>query len=77
MFWVYVGTDPVGQFVNILRDEDELLGGDDVRFRLVLQTEDQGEAIRVAEQEKQRIREERRRPIDRDALERAASGPPT
>jgi hypothetical protein len=74
---VFVGSDAVGQFVNILRDEDELLGGDGVRFRLVLQTGDHGEVIRVAEQEKQRIREERRRPTDWDAPERAASGRPT
>ena len=76
MFWVYVGTDAVGQFVNILRDGDELLGGDGVRFTLVLQTDDHGEAFRVAEQEKQRIREERRRPIDWDALARAATAQP-
>ena len=48
MYWVFVGTDAVGQFVNILRDEDELLGDDGVRFRLVLQTEDHGEAVRAA-----------------------------
>jgi hypothetical protein len=56
VLWVVVGTDAVGSFVMLLRDEDKLLGGDGVRFRLALQTEDQTEVATVADQEHRRIR---------------------
>ena len=42
--------DSAGASPLILRDDDEaLLGGDGVRFRLVAETDDHGEAVRVAE----------------------------
>ena len=47
--------DPAGVCVNILRDDAEPLPrGDGVRYRLVAQTDDHGEAIRVAELLKRR-----------------------
>jgi len=48
--------DSAGASPLILRDDDEtLLGGDGVRFRLVAETDDHGEAERVAEQLRRQI----------------------
>jgi len=48
--------DSAGASPLILHDDDEaLLGGDGVRFRLVAETDDHGEAVRVAEQLRRQI----------------------
>jgi hypothetical protein len=51
MIWAAIlRFDPAAVCVNILRDDAEPLpGGDGVRYRLVAQTDDHGEAIRVAQ----------------------------
>jgi hypothetical protein len=41
--------DGAGETVTLVRPEEELIGGPEVRFRLAAQTEDYGLAVRVAD----------------------------
>ena len=53
---VMLRFDPVGVCVNIVREGSEpLLGGDRVRYRLVAETDDHGEAVAVADLLRRRI----------------------
>ena len=55
MFFLYVGTDHLGEFIRLV-DEDDTLPTGSVRWRLVAQTEDHREAIRLAERPKRQRR---------------------
>jgi hypothetical protein len=46
---VLLRFDSAGACVNIPREDDEPLMGDGVRYRLVAQTDDHGEAVAVAD----------------------------
>jgi hypothetical protein len=49
-YTVLLCFDSAGPSPLILRDDDEaLISGDGVRFRLAAETDDHGEAVRVAE----------------------------
>jgi hypothetical protein len=49
MYWVVIGTDERGSCSRLLRENDDLLGGN-VRWRLIGQTDDPAEAARLARQ---------------------------
>ena len=49
MFWVIERRDEVGRSVAIIGDDDQLEGGDGVRYRLVAETQDHREAVLLAD----------------------------
>jgi hypothetical protein len=56
IYAVVLRFDPAGTCLRILHDDSEpLTGGDGVRYRLVAETDDHGEAARVADLLRQRI----------------------
>jgi hypothetical protein len=56
MYRVIIARDHLGETVRLVRPEDELLGGPDVSIRLAFESNDYGEAVRVADLLERRIR---------------------
>ena len=56
MYQVVVGTDSTGEFVMLVHPEDELLGGEGVRFKLAFQSDDYALAVQAAALVDQRLK---------------------
>lgn len=74
-YQVVLITDAIGSTPTILHDDSPpLVGSPGVRFRLVAETDDHGEAIAVAQLLKKKCRDEPPNPaVDWDAIEAMAS----
>ena len=50
VFWIIERRDEIGRSVAIIGDDDQLEGGEAVRYRLLLRTEDYGQAVAVTDE---------------------------